>query len=94
MKNAYDIIKRPVITEKTTMLIEERKYTFEVAAGANKIDVKKAVEEVFDVEVIKVNIINVRKKARKVGKYEGMRPAIRKAIVTLAEGQKLDVFEV
>jgi len=94
MKNAYEIIIRPIITEKTSMLIEERKYTFEVAKGANKIDVKRAVEEVFEVDVTKVNIINVRKKAHKVGKYEGMRPAVRKAIVTLAEGQKLDVFEV
>lgn len=94
MKNAYDIIKRPIITEKTSLLIEEGKYTFEVAQKVNRIDVKRAIEEAFEVDVIKVNIINVRKKAHKVGKYEGMRPAVRKAIVTLAEGQKLDVFEV
>jgi len=94
MKNAYDVIRRPLITEKTTKLVEERKYTFEVAPGANKIDVKKAVEEAFDVNVVNVNIINVHRKKRRVGKYEGMRPSVRKAIVTLAEGQKLDVFEV
>lgn len=94
MKNAYEIIKRPLITEKTTKLIEERKYTFEVMQGANKIEVKEAVETIFNVNVTAVNIINVRKKQRKVGKYEGLRPAVRKAIVTLAEGQKLDVFEV
>lgn len=94
MKNAYDVIKRPLITEKSTKLIEERKYTFEVMQGANKIEVKEAVEQVFNVKVVAVNIINVRKKERKVGKYEGLRPAVRKAIVTLAEGQKLDVFEV
>ncbi|HHU55280.1 MAG TPA: 50S ribosomal protein L23 [Acholeplasmataceae bacterium] len=94
MKNVYDIIRRPMITEKTTKLIEERKYTFEVAPGANKIEVKEAVEKIFDVNVIDVNIINVHRKKRRVGKYEGMRPAVRKAIVTLAEGQKLDVFEV
>ena len=62
--------------------------------GVNKIEVKEAVEKAFNVKVIAVNIINVRKKERKVGKYEGLRPAVRKAIVTLAEGQKLDVFEV
>lgn len=94
MKNAYDVVKRPLITEKTTKLVEERKYTFEVMQGVNKIEVKNAVEELFKVKVTAVNIINVRKKERKVGKYEGLRPAVRKAIVTLAEGQKLDVFEV
>jgi large subunit ribosomal protein L23 len=94
MKNAFDVIKRPLITEKSTKLIVERKYTFEVMQGANKIEVKEAIEKVFKVKVVAVNIINVRKKERKVGKYEGLRPAVRKAIVTLAEGQKLDVFEV
>ncbi len=94
MKNLYEIIKRPLITEKTTKLIEERKYTFEVMQGANKIEVKEAVEKLFNVKVTAVNIINVRQKARKVGKYEGLRPAVRKAIVTLAEGQSLDVFEI
>lgn len=94
MKSAYDVVKRPLITEKSTKLVEERKYTFEVMQGVNKIEVKNAVEELFKVKVTAVNIINVRKKERKVGKYEGLRPAVRKAIVTLAEGQKLDVFEV
>ncbi|MDD2493106.1 MAG: 50S ribosomal protein L23 [Bacilli bacterium] len=94
MKNPYDIIVKPLITEKSTKLVEERKYTFEVMQGVNKVEVKKAVEEIFKVNVIKVNMINVRKKERRVGKYEGFRPAVRKAIVTLAEGQTLDVFEV
>jgi large subunit ribosomal protein L23 len=94
MKNAYEVIKRPLITEKSTKLVEERKYTFEVMAGANKIEVKNAIEALYPVKVTAVNIINVRKKPRKVGKYEGLRPAVRKAIVTLAEGQKLDVFEI
>jgi large subunit ribosomal protein L23 len=94
MKNPYDIIKRPLITEKTTKLVDEGKYTFEVMPGVNKIEVKKAIEEVFKVNVVNVNIINVRKKERRVGKYEGFRPAVRKAIVTLQKGQTLDVFEV
>jgi len=94
MKNPYDIIVRPLITEKSTKLVETRKYTFEVMQGVNKIEVKKAVEEIFKVNIIQVNMINVRKKERRVGKYEGFRPAVRKAIVTLAEGQTLDVFEV
>ena len=94
MKNAYEVIKRPLITEKSSKLVEERKYTFEVMQGANKIEVKNAIEALYPVKVMAVNIINVRKKPRKVGKYEGLRPAVRKAIVTLAEGQKLDVFEI
>ena len=94
MKQAHEIIKRPLITEKTSQLIEERKYTFEVAKGTNKIEIKEAIEKLFEVKVTAVNVINVRKKPRKVGKYEGLRPAVRKAIITLAEGQKLDVFEV
>ncbi|NLD26645.1 MAG: 50S ribosomal protein L23 [Acholeplasmataceae bacterium] len=94
MKNPYDIIKRPLITEKATKLVDEGKYTFEVMPGVNKIEVKRAVEEVFKVNVVNVNIINVRKKERRVGKYEGFRPAARKAIVTLQKGQTLDVFEV
>lgn len=94
MKRPYEVIKRPLITEKTTKLIETRKYTFEVMPDANKIEVKQAVEEAFNVKVVDVNIINERRKSRRVGKYEGLRPAVRKAIVTLAEGQKLDVFEI
>ena len=94
MKKNYDIIIRPLITEKTTKLIEENKYTFEVKQGSNKVEVKKAVEELFNVKVIAVNMVNCRRKERRVGKYEGLRPAVQKAIVTLAEGQKLDVFEI
>ncbi|HHX80394.1 MAG TPA: 50S ribosomal protein L23 [Acholeplasmataceae bacterium] len=94
MKNPYDIIIRPLITEKATKLVDEGKYTFEVKAGVNKIEVKKAIEEVFKVDVVSVNIINVRKKERRVGKYSGYRPAVRKAVVTLQKGQTLDVFEV
>lgn len=94
MKNAYELVKRPLITEKATKLAEEGKYTFEVQPDANKIEIKKAIEELFKVNVVKVNIVNVRKKLRRVGKYEGFRPAVRKAIVTLQKGQTLDQFEV
>jgi len=94
MKTIYDVIKRPLITEKSSKLIESRKYTFEVMQGANKTEVKEAIEKAFNVNVTSVNIINVRKKERKVGKYAGFRPAVRKAIVTLEKGQKLYEFEV
>ena len=94
MKTTYDILVRPLITEKTMKLVEEGKYTFEVKQGANKVEVKKAVEELFKVEVTAVNMMNTQRKKRRVGKYEGLRPAVQKAIVTLAKGQKLDVFEI
>lgn len=94
MKKNYDIIVRPLITEKSTQLIELNKYTFEVKQGSNKVEVKKAVEEIWGVKVVGVNMINTQRKTRRVGKYEGLRPAVQKAVVTLAEGDKLDVFEL
>ena len=94
MKTTYDILVRPLITEKSMKLVEEGKYTFEVKQGSNKVEVKKAVEELFKVDVTAVNMVNTLRKKRRVGKYEGLRPAVQKAIVTLAEGQKLDVFEI
>lgn len=94
MKNPYDIIVRPIITEKSTSITESGKYTFEVKQGTNKVEVKKAVEEIFKVNVVSVNIVNVRRKARRVGKYEGFRPAVKKAVVTVAEGQTIDAFEI
>ena len=94
MKTAYDIIKRPLITEKTTKLVDAGKYTFEVMQGVNKVEIKKAIEELFNVTVVDINVVNVRKKERRVGKYSGFAPAVRKAIVTLQKGQTLDVFEV
>ena len=94
MKTTYDILVRPLITEKTMKLVEEGKYTFEVKQGSNKVEVKKAVEELFKVEVTAVNMMNTLRKKRRVGKYEGLRPAVQKAIFTLADGQKLDVFEI
>ena len=94
MKTVYDVIRKPIITEKTSQLVEEGKYTFEVKQGANKVEVKKAVEELFKVDVTAVNMMNTQRKKRRVGKYEGLRPAVQKAIVTLAEGQKLEAFEI
>ena len=94
MKNSYEVLIRPIITEKNVKLAETRKYVFEVAQDANKIDVKNAVEEAFKVKVVDVNIVSVRKKPRKVGKYEGLKPAVRKAIVTLSDKDKLDIYEI
>jgi len=94
MKDARDIIKRPIITEKSYDLMNEGKYTFEVDKKANKIEIKQACEKLFEVKVSKVNVINVRPKRRRVGRYEGLTPAKKKAIITLAEGQTIDKFEV
>ena len=94
MKANYEIIVRPLITEKTMKLVDAGQYTFEVKQGSNKVEVKKAVEELFNVKVTSVNMVKTQRKTRRVGKYEGLRPAVQKAIVKLAEGQKLDVFEI
>lgn len=94
MKPNYDILVKPLITEKSIKQVDSRKYTFEVKQGTNKVEVKKAVEELFNVKVTAVNMINTQRKQRRVGKYEGLRPAVQKAVVTLADGNKLDVFEI
>jgi len=94
MKDASDIIKRPIITEKSYKLMEENKYTFEVDRKSNKTEVKLAIQEMFDVAVEKVNIINVKPKKRRVGRYTGFTRNKKKAIVTLAEGQKIADFEM
>ncbi|MCL1989970.1 MAG: 50S ribosomal protein L23 [Defluviitaleaceae bacterium] len=94
MKDARDIIKRPIITEKSYQLMEENKYTFEVDRKSNKLEVKFAVQEIFGVNVEKVNIINVKPKKRRVGRYTGLTRNKKKAIVTLAEGQKIADFEM
>ena len=86
--NLLDVIKRPVITEKSMNAIEENKYTFEVDTRANKTLVKQAVEAAFDVKVKDVNIVNVRPKFKRMGKYAGYTKKRRKAIVTLTSDSK------
>ena len=95
MKTAYDIIKRPIITEQSMMEAANKKYTFEVAKDANKIEIAKAVEEIFGVEVAKVNTLNMKGKAKRVGRYpEGRRPNWKKAMVTLtADSKTIEFFE-
>ncbi|WP_194746323.1 50S ribosomal protein L23 [Staphylococcus chromogenes] len=88
---ARDILKRPVITEKSSEAMAEDKYTFDVDVRANKTQVKIAVEEIFDVKVANVNIINYKPKKKRIGRYQGYTNKRRKAIVTLKEGQ-IDLF--
>ncbi len=85
---AQDIILRPIITENSMDGIADRKYTFEVAKDANKIEIAKAVEELFGVKVSKVNTVNVDGKLRRYGRFEGYTASRKKAIVTLTEDSK------
>ncbi|MFH0993756.1 MAG: 50S ribosomal protein L23, partial [bacterium] len=89
----YQIIKRPIVTEKSTKLSEKNQYTFEVDKNANKIEIKAAIETIFNVKVVSVNVINEIAKAKRVGQHSGFKPAVSKAIVTLAEGFKIDVYK-
>ncbi len=91
---SYDCIIRPILTEQSTDLMEKKnKITVEVKKDANKVEIKNAFEAVFGVKVEKVNTVNVRAKEKRVGRYTGKKPAYKKAIVTLAEGQALDLFK-
>ena len=93
MATAYDIIIRPIITEKSMRYMDEdNKVTFEVAKGTNKIEVARAVEHIFGVDVEKVNIMNVKPKKKRVGRYVGKTKAVRKAIVKIKAGQDIDLF--
>lgn len=83
--DARNIILRPVITEKSADLMDSKKYTFDVALTATKLQVRDAIEEIFDVKVKSVNIMNVRGKGKRVGRYTGKTARRRKAIVALTE---------
>lgn len=89
----YEVLRRPIVTEKTTMQSEQGIYTFEVDRRANKLQVKEAVEKVFGVDVVSVNIINVPGKPRRWGRRVSRTPSWKKAIVKLAEGQRIELFE-
>ncbi|MBE5038939.1 50S ribosomal protein L23 [Ructibacterium gallinarum] len=91
---AHDIIIRPIITEKSMDQVADRKYTFQVAKGANKIEIKKAVEEIFKVEVEKVTTMNYIGKPKRQGVFSGKRADWKKAVVKLKEGSKtIELFE-
>ena len=93
MNNYRDIIIRPIITEKSMRYMDEDdEVTFEVAKGTNKNEVARAVEHIFGVDVEKVNIMNVKPKKKRVGRYVGKTKAVRKAIVKIKAGQDIDLF--
>jgi large subunit ribosomal protein L23 len=94
MKEPYKIIESPLITEKSIAGVEQGKYTFRVSRDANKIEIAKAVEQVFNVKVNSVNTMTVKGKKRRQGRHpEGKTPDWKKAIVTLKPGYKIEVFE-
>ncbi|HET9082427.1 MAG TPA: 50S ribosomal protein L23 [Trebonia sp.] len=90
--NPRDILLRPVVSEKSYGLLDEGKYTFVVTPDANKTQIKQAVEEVFRVKVTGVNTINRPGKRRRTRFGWGKRPDTKRAIVTLAEGDRIDIF--
>lgn len=90
---ARDIIIRPLITEKSTILMAEGKYVFEVAKAANKIEIAKAISQIFNVKVASVNTVNVEGKVKRMGRSIGKRSDYKKAIVKLAAGETIEFFE-
>ncbi len=93
MPDSRDIIKEPVVTEKSMLAAAEGKYTFRVDPQANKHQISQAIEDIFDVTVAKVNTMRMLGKVRRMGMNEGRRPSWKKAIVQLAPGDEIDFFE-
>jgi large subunit ribosomal protein L23 len=92
--NEYDIVLRPIITEKSTLLKDAgNQYIFEVQRDANKIEIKKAVEKLFKVKVVSVNISNMLGKKKRLGRFEGKKPDWKKAVVKLSPKDKITIFE-
>ena len=94
MKSPYDIIRKPIITERSMSGVENGKYVFEVARDAGKVEIKKAVETIFGVQVARVNTITLPGKKKRMGVFVGKTPARKKAVVTLKAGSKpIEIFE-
>lgn len=91
-KELINIIDRPIVTDKTTKLLENNQYCFYVSAKANKMFIKKAIEYIFNVKVKKVNTCHEASKQRKVGRFKGYKPHYKKAIVTLEKNNKINLF--
>ncbi len=93
MRNPRDVLKRPVVSEKSLGLMEDNKYTFIVDPSANKIEIKHAVEDIFKVSVVDVRTMHVKGKFKRQGKFGGYTSDKKKAIVTLKAGDKIEVYE-
>ncbi len=92
-RDPRDVVIRPIITEETTGQMALGKYTFQVAVDATKPEIRRAIEELFKVKVTAVNTMRRRGKPRRFGRYQGYRPDWKRAVVTLAEGQRIQAFE-
>lgn len=91
--NPRDVLIAPIITEKTSGMMQENRYAFKVALNANKIEIRQAVEDVFKVKVLAVNTVRVLGKVKRMGKTQGKRSDYKKAFVQLAPGQTIEFFE-
>lgn len=91
--NPRDIIIRPIVTEKTSDMMKDNQYTFQVAMGANKTEIRQAIEAIFNVKVVNVNTVRVEGKKKRMGRFEGKRSDYKKAIVKLASGNTIPLFE-
>jgi large subunit ribosomal protein L23 len=91
--NAREIIRRPLVTEKSMAGLRDGRYTFEVDPRANKVEIRRAVEEIWSVRVTRVNTMLCHGKSRRVGRSVGRRPDWKKAVVTLHEGDRIEFFE-
>jgi len=92
LASVYGIVSQPHISEKSTDLGQLDKYTFEVATTANKHQVKQAIQTIYNVDVVSVNIINIHPKKRRFGRSEGFKKGFKKAIVSVKEGQKIEIL--
>ncbi len=93
MRNPHDVIIKPVISERSMDLMQDNKYTFIVHNKANKVEIAKAIEKIFNVTVESVNTLKVKGKTRRMGRYVGKTPERKKAIVKLKEGDRIEVIE-
>ena len=94
MKGPYEVVLRPLLTEKGTRLKEEgNQYLFRVAKTANKVEIKRAIEQLFKVTVLEVRTVQMRGKVKRLGRFQGRRPDWKKAIVSLKQGQSIELYE-
>ena len=93
MRNPSEVLKKPIVSERSMGLLEQNKYSFYVDPNANKIEIKYAVQELFKVTVTDVRTMSVKGKTKRVGKYLGRAADRKKAIVTLKDGDKIEIFE-
>lgn len=89
---SYSVIREPHISEKGTILSEKNTYVFKIYNNTNKPEIKKAVEGIYGVDVLNVNVVTIPRKKRRLGRREGFKKAYRKAMVTIKEGQKIEIF--